>query len=275
VKDLVITDLIIIPTRAEVRMVSRLASWQTMPTKKVCQELALLNPIPRSILVSEGIGGGMLVPLFPMVEPEQAEGVIALDSLIHLAELTKEAREISQNDSDNQGLETCKPWPWHIKKGMAVRRALVRLRSGSANNELNLDPSRALCYILTLLEEGSTISETTLWDCLGHDFVAYIFAAVREGNILFDLDDYGLSHADILSDEHLGLAYERSLNLGYERLESELFERLEVIRTSIGQEEEKRLEEIQDDLGARVEKVQKILKKEQTSFDELLEELGI
>lgn len=270
-----ITDLVILPTRAEIHILSELAAWQRMPTKEIQRQLDLLPPIPRAVLVSEGIGGGMLVPLFPLVEPEHAEGVIALDPLIHLAELNHLAQEISDNDSDFQGLERFRDWPWHIQKGMAVRRALVRLRSGSANKELNLDPSRTLCYVLTLLEEGSTITDATLWDCLGHDFVAYIFAAVREGKILFDPDDYDLSSAAILSDENLGLAYEHALSCGYERLEDELFDRLEVIRTSVAQEEEKRLEEIRDDLGTRVEKVEEILKKQQPSIDELLEELGL
>ena len=87
------TDLIILPTRNEVRLVSGLVDqqWQHLPAIQVRRELEQLAPVPRSVLVSEGIGGRVLVPLFPFVHPEQAESVLALDPLIHLVDLTKEA----------------------------------------------------------------------------------------------------------------------------------------------------------------------------------------
>src|SRR3990167_3404392 len=132
-----VTDLVVLPTRAEVNALSQLHGWQRMPVAVVREGLVALSPAVRAVVVSEGIGGGLTVPLFPLVDPDHAEAVVALDPLIHLVELTEDARDISRPDSDFQGLETYRPWPWAIKRGMAVRRALIRLRKGNANRDLN------------------------------------------------------------------------------------------------------------------------------------------
>ena len=114
-----------------------------------------------------------------------------------------------------------------------------------------------------------------LWDFLGHDFLAYLFAAERDGRIEFDPDQYGLSPAEILADDNLGISYERFLALGYDGLETELFDRFELIRADVAEKEEARLEEIKDGLGVRVERVEQVLKRTDLSVDDLLNELGM